>query len=63
MHRQSTLDLHVYTVLLTCSLAHCSCSWPSELDQAVLVAKQRTHALVILVVAHCKCNIKAVSII
>ena len=36
MHRQSTLDL--YTVLLTRSLAHCSCSWPTQLDQAVLAA-------------------------
>ena len=43
MRHQSTLDLHVYTVLLTRSLAHCSYSWPTELDQAVLT-KQRTHA-------------------
>ena len=30
--------LSIYTVLLTRSLAHCSCSWPTQLDQAVLAA-------------------------
>ena len=28
----------IYTVLLTRSLAHCSCSWPTQLDQTVLAA-------------------------
>ena len=35
---QCTGNLHqIYTVLLIRSLAHYSCSWPTQLDQAVLV--------------------------
>ena len=56
MHRQSTLEL--YIVLLTRSLAHCSCSWPTQLDQAVVAASVH-----MLVVAYCKCKIEVVSII
>ena len=59
---QCTVNLHyIYTAFLTCNLAHCGCSWSTQLDQAV----QTTSSMHIhmLVVAHCKCNIKAVSII
>ena len=52
MHRQSC------TVLLRRSLAHYSCSWPTQLDQAVIPAYTSVH---MLVVAHCKCKLLKLS--
>ena len=66
MHYQSILDLYLdrVAVLLTRSLAHCSCSWPTQLGEAVLVVgvhtspvmsfQQRAHA------RHCPCIARAI---